>query len=962
MESAILSGLFNNSALLLAMCLVYDSLAPSRQSRRQVLSDLFSGLVLGAIGIAVMVNPWHWYEGIIFDTRSILLCVTGLFFGTVPTVIAMGMATCYRLSLGGSGVLMGVSVILASGVIGIFWRKKRSSMLADMSLLELYVFGVVVHGVMLSLMFLLPGRVVLESLVKIGIPVMLVYPVATALLGKLMVSRHGHLRAEEALRQSEERFAIAMAATSDGLWDWDVRNNTGYFSPGYYRMLGYQPDEFAMSSDAWLSLLHPNDRERALGVNMACVENRSASFEVEFRMRHKDGAWRWILGRGTAVDRDATGRALRMVGTHVDITERKQAEESMREAEERYRQVFDNSFDCLFLYNVTEDGRFRIVDFNPAVEHFLAVSTEAVRGRCVDEILPDSCRDALLANYRRCLAAGRPISYEETLDLPPGRADFFTTLIPIADADGRVYRIVGIGHDITNRKRNEEKVRESERLYRQLFELESDAIFLIEAATGSILEVNRTASMLYGYSREELMTMRNVDLSAEPELTQLATEQKHDLIPIRMHRKCDGTVFPVEITASHFFWNGRDVHLAAVRDVTERVRAEEERKELMAQLSQSQKMEAVGQLAGGIAHDFNNILTVIFGYAHILLSKIDQENPLRNPMEQILVSATRAADLIKGLLAFSRKQILRVEPQDLRQVVLELEDMLRRLVREDIDFQVSTCPQEVVVMADKGQLGQVLINLVTNAVDVLPNGGSLAITVAPCVMDEQFVREQGFGWPGAYGVITVTDNGCGMDAATVKKVFEPFFTTKEVGKGSGLGLAIVYGIVKQHNGFISVESQLERGTTFSIYLPREEVAPATAGEPEHLAYLPVSGSETILLAEDDESVRRMNALAFAEAGYRVIQAADGEEALARFEEYGDAIDLLVFDVIMPRMDGKAAYDAIKVLRPHVRVLFMSGYTKDVVVTRGIVAEDVFFVSKPFKPYDLLKTVRRMLDR
>ncbi|MDD2338444.1 MAG: PAS domain S-box protein, partial [Geobacteraceae bacterium] len=819
MDNQILSGLFNNSALLLAMCLLYDTLALNRKTDRLLSSQAFSGFILGAIGVAVMVSPLHWYQGMIFDTRSILLCISGLFFGAVPTFIAMATTSLYRLYLGGSGALMGVSVILFSGTIGIMWRHRRRRDLAELSFLELYGFGVVVHLVMLTLMVLLPGPFIKESLVNIGIPVMVIYPAATALLGMLMVLRLRHLRSAEALRKSEERFTYAMDATSNGLWDWDTVSDSGYFSPGYYRMLGYQPDEFPTRSKSWLNLLHPDDRERVLQTNIDCIENKVESFEVEFRMREKSGGWRWILGRGKAVSRDENGRALRLVGTQVDITERKIAEERLLKSEKRYQEVFDNSFDGIFLVEVTHEQRFKILDINVAEEHLIGIPVSVIRGKYLDEILPTEIAMILETNYLSCVEAGSPLSYEETTDFETGSSTIYTTLIPVADESGHIYRIVGISHDVTKRKIAEEKVRESERMYRQLFDLESDAMFLINAETGDVLEANQTAAALYGYEREELLSLKKIDLSAEPEETLRATAGKLELIPIRVHRKKDGTVFPVEITASHFFWKGTDVHLAAIRDISEREKAEEERRELMAQLSQSQKMEAVGQLAGGIAHDFNNILTVIFGYANILLSKMETNSPFRRPMEQILFSATRAADLTQGLLAFSRKQTLSTIPLDLGVVVRDTENMLRRLVREDIDFRVTVTDRAQTVNADRGQMGQMLINLVTNAVDAMPGGGILAIDVNGFEMDDLFVKTHGYGRPGSYASIIVTDSGCGMDTETAKKVFEPFFTTKEVGKGTGLGLSIVYGVVKQHDGFISVESEKNLGSKFQIFLP-----------------------------------------------------------------------------------------------------------------------------------------------
>jgi len=760
MDSQILSGLFNNSALLLAMCLLYDTLSLNRKTRGLHSCRAFSGIILGAIGVAVMVNPWQWQQGIIFDTRSILLSISGLFFGGVPTIIAMAITSLYRLYLGGSGALMGVSVIIASGTIGIVWRHRSRIDPAELTPVALYGFGVTVHLVMLALMALLPGHVVMESLVKIGIPVMVIYPIATVLLGMMMVSRHRNVRSEDALRESEKR----------------------------------------------------------------------------------------------------------------------------------YREVFDNSYDGIFLIEVTEDRRFKLLDINATEARLIGIPVSEARGKSLDEIFPSEMVMTLETNYRRCVESGVTLSYEEEVDFAAGLTDFHTTLIPLKDERGCVYRIIGISHDLTERKMAEGKVRESERLYRQLFELESDAIFLINAETGDILEANRTASTLYGYEREDLLTLKNTDLSAEPEETHRATADKLLIIPTRMHRKKDGTIFPVEITASHFSWKGKDVHLAAIRDISERIRADEERKELMAQLSQSQKMEAVGQLAGGIAHDFNNILTVIFGYAHLLLSKLEMTSPLRHPMEQILSSASRAADLTHGLLAFSRKQILATLPLNIGEVVRDTENMLRMLVREDIDFRVSVTDRTLTVAADRGQMGQMLVNLVTNAVDSMPGGGKLAIDVTGFEMDDLFVQTHGYGRPGGYAVITVTDNGCGMDAEMAKKVFEPFFTTKEVGKGTGLGLSIVYGIVKQHDGFISVESKKDIGSKFRIFLPLAKSTTMTGAAANSHLTKSVSGNETILLAEDAEHVRTMTARAYEAAGYRVIEACDGEDAVEKFVQHKQTID------------------------------------------------------------------------
>jgi len=425
----------------------------------------------------------------------------------------------------------------------------------------------------------------------------------------------------------------------------------------------------------------------------------------------------------------------------------------------------------------------------------------------------------------------------------------------------------------------------------------------------------------------------------------------------------DGRRVLLETLKTPFY--DQDGHLLGLigisRDITERKLADEERKKLEAQLLQAQKMEAIGQLAGGIAHDFNNILTAIIGYAQILLIRMEQDSPLRHYVDQVYTSAERAADLTKDLLAFSRKQLLHPQSLDLCEVLRRLRKMLERLIPEDIDFRTTAPEGELAVMADRGQLEQVLMNLVTNARDAMPTGGTLSVDIFPIAMDGKFVHAHGFGEPGVYACISVTDSGHGMDQETQGKIFEPFFTTKEVGKGTGLGMAIIYGIVKQHNGYIDVCSEPARGTTFRIYLPLssgEAEADPAQDRNEQVA----GGTETILLVEDDGSVRELHKMIFEAAGYRVIEALDGQDALDRFTERPAEVDILVTDVIMPKLDGKRLFQEIEKARPDMRVLFMSGYTRDIVIKRGIPDDTWDFLAKPVRSAELLRKVRNILDR
>jgi signal transduction histidine kinase len=389
-------------------------------------------------------------------------------------------------------------------------------------------------------------------------------------------------------------------------------------------------------------------------------------------------------------------------------------------------------------------------------------------------------------------------------------------------------------------------------------------------------------------------------------------------------------------------------------NLIEREQAKEE------QLRQSQKMDAIGQLAGGVAHDFNNLLTVINGYSALALRRIGKDDELRKPIHEISIAGTRAAGLTRQLLAFSRRQMLQAKVLDLNSVVREMDTMLQRLIGEDMDLVTLLQPSLGQIKADPGQLEQVMLNLIVNARDAMPKGGKITIETGHAYLDEAYAREHVAVQPGHYVVLTVSDTGIGMDAETQKRIFDPFFTTKEVGKGTGLGLATVYGIVKQSEGNIWVYSELGRGTTFKVYLPRvDEVA-----DGEELAVDSRSvpgGSETILLVEDEDLVRRLAVKILEEFGYTVITAANGEEGLRLCKEFDGPIDLLISDVVMPQMSGRQLAEHVSVLRPETKVLFMSGYTDDAIVRHGILEENMAFIQKPFLPDALARKARELLD-
>lgn len=397
------------------------------------------------------------------------------------------------------------------------------------------------------------------------------------------------------------------------------------------------------------------------------------------------------------------------------------------------------------------------------------------------------------------------------------------------------------------------------------------------------------------------------------------------------------------------------------RDITERRQTEAEKVQLEEQLRQSQKMEAIGQLAGGVAHDFNNLLTAIIGYASMALDALEGDDPNRHNIDQILKSANKAAILTQSLLAFSRKQVVTLNKLDLNETLMQFEKFLLRLLREDIELRSKYAADDLPVMADRGQIEQILMNLMTNARDAMPEGGRIFIETSLIVLDQAFIKKHGFGEAGEYALLSVTDTGKGMSEDIRHKIFEPFFTTKTEGKGTGLGLAMVYGIVKQHRGAIEVDSRPEIGTTFRIYLPLDRTRVEAASEKSE-EQLPLrGGNETILVAEDDAVLRNLIISVLGHYGYNVIEAVDGLDALVKAMESWDKIDLVLLDGIMPKMNGKEAWQEIKALNPGIKLIFMSGYSEDIFSKDGIPGGDTCFIQKPVSPSVIVRKIRAVLD-
>ena len=508
--------------------------------------------------------------------------------------------------------------------------------------------------------------------------------------------------------------------------------------------------------------------------------------------------------------------------------------------------------------------------------------------------------------------------------------------------------------------------RRAEDRYRLLFDASPMPMWVYDSQTLAFLAVNDAAVRHYGYARDEFGRMTLADIRPTEEVPTLLEEvARHDnedatrVGKTWRHVTKDGRTIHVEVRAHDLEFEGRPARLALVHDITERLLAQEALRRTEEQLRQAQKLEAIGSLAGGIAHDFNNMLSIILSYAGLAAETLKSGDPLRDDIEEIRRAGERAAEMTRQLLAFSRKQMLEPRTIDPNRLLGDMERMLRRLVGEDVELSLHGSPRVGKVFADPTQVEQVVMNLVVNARDAMPEGGTVVIETANVTLDEGYASQHIGVTAGHYVMIAVTDTGTGMDKETLARIFEPFFTTKELGKGTGLGLSTVFGIVKQSGGHIWVYSEPGRGSTFKVYLPVAE------GSEEAGAEVPESkdmrGTETILLVEDEDQVRGLVRTLLRRSGYKVLEAQNGGEAFLICEEHAGEIALLITDVVMPRMSGRQVAERLLHLRPDLRVLYVSGYTENSVVHQGVVDAGVSFLQKPITPTALLKKVRDTLD-
>jgi PAS domain S-box-containing protein len=752
---------------------------------------------------------------------------------------------------------------------------------------------------------------------------------------ELKLAEEASRKSEELLRLVADNMPVLMSYIDHDLIYRFV--SAGYRELGFpvERMVGHRVDEFITRAHF----------EHALPI----IRRALAGEPQNYQMR-----WPFYADRTVDADitylphRDDAGRILGAFVMARDITEQLRAEEALRASEQRYRTLAESSPDMIFIL----DRELVVTYVNPAASKAFA-SVDQV-GRPMAELFPAAEAERQAQSLRRVLATGEPFSREGPSTFGGRRYWLHTHLVPLRDGAGAVNAVLGIARDLTERRLVETSLAESEARFRALFEAAPFGIVLTDFATGRIERANAAFAGMLGYEPYELngfcvLELNHPDDRAEAAATHGAVRTgRIDQYSVeKRYLARDGSAVWARLKA--FLLKdeaGRVLHAVGMtEDITEQMRLRDE-------MQRAQKMQAIGTLAGGIAHDFNNLLTGIGGHAGFVRTQLEQQALPTEDADGILRLQRRGANLTEKLLALGRRQMIRLVPTDLNRLVHDFANLARRVIGERIELVTDLAPDLPAVLADPIQFEQVLLNLTVNARDAMPTGGTLTLVTR---------REEGDHGEAPLAVVQVLDTGTGIDPTIADRIFEPFFTTKEFGKGTGLGLAVAYGIVEQHRGLLRAAPRPQGGTEFRIELPSTTTAPTHAPEGPAPAPTEAFGNETILVAEDDENLRDLARRLLERRGYSVLLAADGEQAVKIFERERERIQLLLFDVAMPRKGGLEALSEIRVLDPRVRAILVSGYSDRLTAHTSEALGSPAFVRKPFSNEQLLAEVRRVLD-
>lgn len=745
------------------------------------------------------------------------------------------------------------------------------------------------------------------------------------------------------LMTSRGRLQEAQRIAQLGRWEFDIATNQLEWSDTIFEIFEINQKEFGASYEAFLDAIHPDDREMVDRAYRESLEHRTP-YDIEHRLLMKDGRVKWV-NEISRTEFDAEGKAIRSVGIVQDITRRKEVQETLR----LMAGLLDMAPNSITVHD--HQGRYLYANRKTFEMHgyteaeFMALSLH-------DIDVPES--EALIEERMRMIVE----KGEATFEVEHFRKD--GTIIPLevlvkAVEHGGVPAFLSIANDITQRK---EADSERERL---LIAIEqAGETILITDPEGVIQYVNPAFERSSGFSWDDAVGNKPSILKSGDQDDFLYESLWRTISSganwqgRMVNRRKNGTLYTEDVHISPVFdTSGQIVNYVAVkRDITKELEVER-------QYRQAQKMEAIGQLTGGVAHDFNNLLQVINGATDMALADLEPQHPARSMLAEVSKAGQRAVRLVEQLLLFSRRQIMRPRATDLNAVIGDLLKMLRRIIGENIRLEWLPGRFLASVYADQAMMEQVVVNLCINARDSMPAGGTLTIETQNVRVDSDYCDMHTWAKPGRYVLLSITDTGCGMEPETLERIFEPFFSTKAEGKGTGLGLATVYGIVKQHEGMINAYSELGKGSTFKVYLPQCDRKAEDVGS--MIQGVVRGGKETVLLAEDDAMVRNLAKTVLERAGYHVLLAKDGMEAMQLFEKFHDEVDVALLDVVMPNMGGVEAFEQMRALRPVLKALFVSGYSSNAIHTNFVLHQGVELLQKPYGPESLLRALRAVLD-
>jgi len=928
-------------------------------------------------------------------------------------------------------------------------------------------------------LFAVPPRELVHRVVVVALLLVFGFIISNILCRREAGEREA---ARRALEESEEWFRELAELLPEPVFEADLTFRVTYANQRAFEVFGYSQEEFEAGLHG-LDMFTPEDRKDVEASLQQGLEGDGPGVR-EYTAVRKDGSSFPILFNASLFRIE--GRPVGVRGVIVDITDRKAAEEELRESERKFRNIVESSPMGVHLYRLESDGRMVFVGANPAADEILGVDNSLFIGKTLEEAFPPFADTEVPTRYREAAAHGTPwyveqVSYDHggiagafevsafqtapnemaamflditerkraeeavrvseerlrlatqsgrvgiwELDLATDHLEWddlnyelhgvdrasakdgiqrwrdcvhpedleraegeFREALPVGgrpfntefriirgddgetrflralagifrDEDGTPLRALGTNWDITESKQIEEALRDSEKHFRGVIEQLNDATYIL--FNGMFDLVNPRFCELTGITAEEaaasdydfwdMVAPESVPVVRKRQERRERGEDVPGIYEFEIKHR-DGHYIQVEASVTEIDYRGGKAVLGLLRDITEQ-------KSLKEQLLLAQRMESVGRLSGGIAHDLNNLLTPVIGYGDLLLGEFSPDDERRESIQEILQAAFRARDLVRQLLAFSRRQAMEFKAIALNEMVQGFQGLLRRTIRDDIEVRLLPAPSEPTIRGDRGQLEQVIMNLAVNAQDAMPEGGVLTIDSSEVELDEEYARAHPGVTPGHYATLSFNDTGVGMDAETREKIFEPFFTTKERGKGTGLGLATVYGIVKQHDGNIRTYGEPGEGTTFKCYFPLADMSAVEQVALRH-EVADLGGAETIMVVEDEAMVRKLAVKALKRHGYSVLEAEEGEVCLDSLRDHEGPLDLLLTDVVMPGMNGRELYKEVKCLFPGAKVLFMSGYTENIVTHRGVLDEGIPFLQKPFSVQDLATRVRAALE-